>query len=163
MATRVGSSPNASKTHLFLHTPSPTLSHQKSLPRFPEPRLPPRQLPHSIYSLSHSLSKPAAIATDPRLSYFAPSERPISHLSYESRTTMAIDEILSNYDGTGGVPDTPVSPARTEFSVGILEDAVRMKIMPVYFATIKKTTDVRVESHTNPGTPVAYGAPDPRW
>lgn len=125
------------------------------------------------------------------LQNYAPFERRISHLSYTSRHTAAIEEIRQSLeevrhslDGgfidttptptsslappTPGMPKTPTtpasharspslappsspgmpspaSPARTEFSVHLVESAVRMKIMPVYFAQRrKKSYDARM-------------------
>ena len=137
----------------------------------------------------------AALAkkADEALSY-APFERRISHLSYSSRHTAALEEIRSSIEEVrhsldGGFIDTtrtststalapptpghkrsssvpktpktpttpglappvspgipsPASPARTEFSVHLVESAVRMKIMPVYFAQRrKKSYDARM-------------------
>lgn len=121
---------------------------------------------------------------------YAPFERRISHLSYTSRHTAALEELRSSLEETrhsvdGGFIDTtptptsagfpaqsasmplpktprtpgtpglvppvspgmpsPASPARTEFSVHLVESAVRMKIMPVYFAQRrKKSYDARM-------------------
>ncbi|CAI6336657.1 unnamed protein product [Periconia digitata] len=48
------------------------------------------------------------------------------------------------------------SPTQTEFSVPEVNDATQLRMMPVYFATIRKTVDVRVSSHTNPGSPITW-------
>ncbi|KAJ4360466.1 uncharacterized protein N0V89_001029 [Didymosphaeria variabile] len=141
----------------------------------------------------------AAIAkkAEGALQNYAPFERRISHLSYTSRHTAALEEIRQSLEEVrhsldGGfidstptptssklnVPHTPrstststpktpttpgpharspslappaspgmpspASPARTEFSVHLVESAVRMKIMPVYFAQRrKKSQDMR--------------------
>ncbi|KAL1598885.1 hypothetical protein SLS60_008028 [Paraconiothyrium brasiliense] len=127
------------------------------------------------------------------LQNYAPFERRISHLSYTSRHTAALEEIRQSLEevrhsldggfidstptptssqlnvppvpGSTSTPKTPTtpgphtrssslappaspgspaSPARTEFSVHLVESAVRMKIMPVYFAQRrKKSQDMR--------------------
>lgn len=150
--------------------------------------------------------KTAAIAkkAEGALQSYAPLERRISHLSYTSRHTAALEEIRQSLEevrhsldgglidstptsaklvppptpGPGqaharsnsssvpktpttpfspglapppspGMPASPISPARTEFSVHLVESAVRMKIMPVYFAQRrKKSYDARMSNGT---------------
>jgi hypothetical protein len=148
--------------------------------------------------------KTAALAkkAEGALHNYAPFERRISHLSYTSRHTAALEEIRQSIEEVrhsldGGfidstptptsaqlivpptpgsvsspVPKTPTtpsphvrspslvpppspgmpspaSPARTEFSVHLVESAVRMKIMPVYFAQRrKKSYDARMSTST---------------
>ncbi|PVI01180.1 hypothetical protein DM02DRAFT_627831 [Periconia macrospinosa] len=48
------------------------------------------------------------------------------------------------------------SPTQTEFSVAEVENATHIRMQPVYFATIRKTVDVRVSSHTAPGSPLTW-------
>ncbi|KAF9734741.1 hypothetical protein PMIN03_003428 [Paraphaeosphaeria minitans] len=131
--------------------------------------------------------------------HYPPFERRISHVSYTSRHTAALEEIRQSLEEVrhsldGGFIDTtptsaslnvpptpdftstwtpktpttpshgrrpslappaspglpsPASPARTEFSVHLIESAVRMKIMPVYFAQRrKKSYDARMSTST---------------
>ncbi|KAF1954871.1 hypothetical protein CC80DRAFT_550043 [Byssothecium circinans] len=58
---------------------------------------------------------------------------------------------------------TEFSVAQTEFSVAEVEDARPMRILPVYFATIRKTVSVRISSHTNLGSPMSWRKPSFGW
>jgi hypothetical protein len=139
------SSPNLYRSPDLSASPDPG----KSLPRLPipqpllRPALPPIVPPQS--------PAPARSPCGRARSLFAPSERPISHLSYESRATNAIDDILNSYD-SNDVPATPLSPnipvspttlyspttpgrfSRFSRFTTVFEDVVHMKVMPVYFA-----------------------------
>lgn len=55
------------------------------------------------------------------------------------------------------------SPTQTEFSVAEVGDATHVRMQPVYFATIRKTVDVRVSSHTAPGSPLAWRKGSMGW
>jgi len=59
-----------------------------------------------------------------------------------------------------GTPASPVSPARTEFSIALVESAVRMKIMPVYFARRKRSIDARVSAQA--GAPLGSHVMKPK-
>ncbi|KAF2641814.1 hypothetical protein P280DRAFT_516840 [Massarina eburnea CBS 473.64] len=106
-------------------------------------------------------------------------ERPYSHLSYE---TFDHDDNISAPPITPSSPTQshfPLSPtsthasvsptqtefsvAQTEFSVAEVESARPMRILPVYFATIRKTVSVRVSNHTNLGSPISWRKPSFGW
>ncbi|KAF2729395.1 hypothetical protein EJ04DRAFT_73282 [Polyplosphaeria fusca] len=90
---------------------------------------------------------------------FEPSERPTSHLSYESYMTASMAEIMET-----STPVSPISPTYTSMPASPqLEHATQMSLTPVRFATIKKTVDVRISNHTNPGSPIRYKTHDHGW
>lgn len=100
--------------------------------------------------------KPAVLA-------FEPYERPLSHISNESYQTATIASILEDE-----TPVSPVSVATTNYSVPQLHDATELSVTPVRFpslryASIRKTVDVRISNHTNPGSPIRFGNPEASW
>ncbi|KAJ4291921.1 hypothetical protein N0V90_009818 [Kalmusia sp. IMI 367209] len=179
--------------------PATALDPSKPRTNFSHPARPTQQQLISQSSLApryvpSELTTAIAASAERALQNYSPVEKRISHLSYTSRHTAAIDDILKAYEPptptssqlappptpgptpsasvpktpktpttprtthtrspslapppSPGMPVSPVSPARTEFSIALVESAVRMKIMPVYFAKRKKSHDSHMSSST---------------
>ncbi|KAF2120384.1 hypothetical protein BDV96DRAFT_324121 [Lophiotrema nucula] len=97
----------------------------------------------------------------PSVQPFEPFERPISHLSYDSYMTASMAQVLDSNE-----PLSPISPSTISMSAPTspqIQQATQMSVTPIRFASIKKTVDVRVSNHTNPGSPVRFGTQELGW
>ncbi|KAH7109649.1 hypothetical protein B0J11DRAFT_512815 [Dendryphion nanum] len=171
--TRCSTPGASSKSELFHPTrPSPTAT-QESLPHI--------SLPSTSNEVTQSAPANPLSSNPPTppLPPFEPLERPISHLSYESYQTAAIAEILDHVS-PHSMPPTPISPVSGISRLSALAqtgEAVEVTMAQVgagdtvvdgggvmrFSSVIRKTVDVRVSNHTNPGSPVRWARAEDSW